>query len=355
MSLSLLVALVFSSLTACAPRSTPLPPAPDTPTPQQVIIFRSPRDMNLQTGEVPDLQETPVENPAAEPLLPEAIDQDQRAFVNIDLDIHIESNVIMVPEQTTRSDDDLYEQVVIPRRPGVQRQGKDEGCELGERCRIIYIIDPGCGPGLVLIVLRGNMITVLIGCGRGADRDRITRAGAKIDEHIQAPPRPEEIALATAAPQRTQTQAAQATAAQYVAATCAAGTAMALTLTPPGPTATLDPCVALNLTPEECANSGVHAYSYIMESVSEYEYCRFVKPSGEVIGKTISGESSAEIIFFGDSVQLGSVVYSKKSINTYTALLENGETRVIIFNLNGFTIEDRLDTDCGVRSIYSLK
>ncbi len=246
----LAILTIFSTLPGCQ-----FEKPSETPTIRVEMVFRSPRDINLQPEDVPDLQEVPVENPAQEPLIPEVIDQDQRAYVNVDQDINIESNVIMVPEQTSRTNDELYNLVVIPRRTSIQRQGKDETCDLGERCRLLPIVDSVCGPGWVATTVRNNIIIVIFACGRGVDKERIIRLGKYIDDRIKAPPSHEEIALATQAMLTTQTEAANATL-----------TAIGITLTPLTPaglTPTEDACLNLNLTPEECANSGSHLYSWV--------------------------------------------------------------------------------------------
>ena len=68
--------------------------------PTNELVYRSTRDINLQPQDVPDLTEAAVDNPPNGPLLPEAVEQNQRVYVNAFQQIYIESNVIMVPKRT---------------------------------------------------------------------------------------------------------------------------------------------------------------------------------------------------------------------------------------------------------------
>lgn len=192
---SALAVLILPTL-ACSLFSRPPAPALatptaglDTPTARVELVYRSPKDMNLQPGEISELTETEVENPAEQPLLSEATEQDQRAFENIDQDIHVESSVILVPTRTTRSPGEIFDQVIVQRLPGAQRTGQLSDCRLGEECQVIPILAP-CGPGYVLVAIRHNVITFIIGCGRGMTEELALRIGGIIDGHITAPLEP---------------------------------------------------------------------------------------------------------------------------------------------------------------------
>jgi len=215
------------------PTSTPTPPntptePADTPTARVEVIYRLPEEMNLHPQDVPELTETEVEQPAQEPLLPEAVDQDQVAYSDPDQDINIESNVIMVPGKTVRTPEEIADVIIKKRRPDCKWIDGDGGiCNIGERCHRKKI-SCGCGAGLVTVIIRSNIIVIIIGCGRGVKADLIDRIGGKIDDRIKAP-----APLKTPVPPKVEVL----------------------------PIETSDICSSLNLTAEECINSGLHTYS----------------------------------------------------------------------------------------------
>ncbi|MEW5871066.1 MAG: hypothetical protein AB1894_17460 [Chloroflexota bacterium] len=182
---SILVMLILLTLACDLFSRQPTPPF-ETPTARVEIIYLPPKDMNLQPGEISELLETEVENPTEQPLLSEATEQDQRAFENVDQDIRVESNIILVPRRTTRSPGEIFDQVIPQRLPEAQRTGQLINCLLGEECQIISILAP-CGPGYVLVAIRNNVITFIIGCGRGMTEELALRIGGIIDGRIIAP------------------------------------------------------------------------------------------------------------------------------------------------------------------------
>lgn len=97
---------------------TPVPENIETPTPQ--VIYRSPRDMNLQPQDVPDLVEVPIDYLAEVPLLENTIDQDQRAYVYPGKDYYLESNAIMLLDVPTNAPQQLAEEILYNRQPNTR-------------------------------------------------------------------------------------------------------------------------------------------------------------------------------------------------------------------------------------------
>ena len=138
------------------------------------------------------------------------------------------------------------------------------------------------------------------------------------------------------------------------------------TTIPYGPTATPDACVAFDLTPEECANSGLHTYLWTGEILNNIEGCGW--------STAISGEVSHTVIFvreyspgreyspFRDSVQFSTwnLTANKISDNTYSYTSQTGSagiwTSTITFRLNGFIIESTSPRwSCVYKYTYAFK
>jgi hypothetical protein len=326
----LLFSFVILSLFACSlpfklvKNQEPTPTLPNTPTAPGVtptarveIIYRLPSEMNLQPQDVPELTETQVEQPAQEPLLPEAIDQSQRAYNNPSQDTNIESNVIMVPGRTVRTPDEIADVIIKKRRPDCKWIGDDEGtCNIGERCKRKRI-SCGCGSGLVIIVIRSNIIAVVIGCGRGVKTDLIDRIGGIIDGRIKAPARPKVTVPPTA---------------EVI------------------PIVTEDVCESLNLTPEECINSGLHYYTW-----SSYDqtgpYC-----SGMPEGRGPGEQWNVSFQFSNDSVRVNigqQQIYQRKGQN-YFVYEDSDFLGTYTFLPDGFISEDNVKGSCITKYIYTF-
>lgn len=191
MKKNLFVILIGITILACS-----LSPSV-SPTQRVDVVFRSPRDMNLQPQDMPDLQETPVEEPATAALLPEAIDQDQRAYVNVTQNIYIESSVIMVPERTTREPSDVAKEITKSRNQRMRLLENGKVIAVGEKAIIIGIVDYcnlNNSTGYILVFYRNNIIVVIIACGDNVEQDYLVRIAQKIDGHVTVPPSNEEIA-----------------------------------------------------------------------------------------------------------------------------------------------------------------
>lgn len=198
--------------------------------------------MNLQPQDVPDLQETPVEEPASAALLPEAIDQDQRAYVDVEQNVYIESSVIMVPERTIREPSDVAKEIVRYRNPRLQLINSGRVIVLAEKAIIIGIIgycSANYDSGYILVFHRNNVVVVLFACGKNLGEDYVIRLAKKIDGNVIKSPTKEEIAIreteqAVPTPQGVDNS--------------------------PVEESTADICTSLDLSPEECKNSGTHSY-----------------------------------------------------------------------------------------------
>ncbi len=289
-----LLAMFVLLVIACACPFT-LPSA--TPTPQ--VIYRSPDDMNIQPGDIPDLKETPIENPATKKLLPEAEDQSQRAFKDSKRDIYVETNVILVSDPSKRSYDDIYEHTVSQRRPNSHRSSGDKRVNISEQGYLIPFSDKTCGEGLVLILIRSNVIMVIIACGENVDEEYVVNIGKIMDERVQAPP--EEIGIEDK---------------------------------PPG-LGGEEQCAGLDLSLEECANAGTHTYFH-----REIANTCNALPS-EPINVQVA------ITFFQGGVEMRNLnddttaTYTKIATNTYTGEWSNEIetiTYTITFTLSGFKL-----------------
>jgi hypothetical protein len=217
------------------------------PAPAPEVAFRMPRDMNLQPQDVPGLMESPVENPASDLMLPEALGQDQRFYTSRTQDIRIESNFILLPEPTGREPSELLEEVLHHRQPAAILEAEENPIALGAMgwlWRIQGLCSPGQGTGLSLVVIRQNVAAVLLGCGSGATQDYMQSLGKAIEARVTAPPGEHEITWGSsqAASGNADDAAARQTAGQ-----------------PPE-------CAQLNLTPQERANCGTHSYWHEYET-----------------------------------------------------------------------------------------
>ncbi len=287
-----LLAVFVLLVIACACPFT-LPSA--TPTPQ--VIYRSPDDMNIQPGDIPDLKETPIENPVTNKLLPEAEDQSQRAFRDSKRDIYVETIVILVSDPSRHSYDDIYERTVSQRRPNSHRSSGDRRVDIGEQSYLIPFSDETCGEGLALILIRSNAIMVIIACGENVDEEYVVDIGKIMDERVQAPP--DEIVIEDKSPGLSSEEQ----------------------------------CTSLNLTVEECANAGTHTY-FVREIANT---CNAL-PS-EPINVQLA------ITFFQGGVEMRNLnddttaTYTKIATNTYTGEWSNEIetiTYMITFTLSGY-------------------
>ena len=174
-------------------------------------------------------------------------------------------------------------------------------------------------------------------------------------------PATEEIALTTEAFRQTQPAfaAANATATQKYFLTIYAATFTSYAL-PPTPTSALpeltstpDPCWVFKLTAEECANSGVHTYSWRLE-ISNEQFLGCIYPAK----LPRSGEDTFVISFSRDSVQIRIegeskvTIANKTSENTYSF---PGQETTYTFSQNGFISESTPPKSCTYKYTYSFK
>ncbi len=279
-------------------------------TPQ--VVFRSPRDMNLQPQDVPDLTEAPVDLPATEPLLPEAIDQDQRVYINQIQNIYIESNAIMVPEKTTRSTDDIINRVIRNRRPQIIILDQDI-IQVGDN-GILISVSNDCSTqynsGYILVLIQNNMVIVVLGCGSGLTSNYVFSLKNKISAHIATPSQPSEVAVNDLLTPTPETITGP------------------LTETPI--TGQPSECIQFNLTPEECGNLGLHNFTV---QISVTEYCKiFDEPS-----KTIDERFE----FHDHGLKMNNKLeLIKKDANVYINEYDENamhHVHIYTFTLTGFT------------------
>lgn len=297
-------------------------------TPITQVVFRSPRDMNLQPQDVPDLKETNVENPAAEPLLPEAIDQDQRIYISITQNIYIESYAIMVPERTHRKPREIFDEVVRKRHPKAEVVNTETPVSIGNSGSLI-IINNYCASdynaGLILIIIRDNMVIVLIGCGSDVTQDYVVRLGEIVDGHIISPPQPHEIAssdILTTTPENEIVPS-------DILTTTPESTVVIVT-----DTATTT-CTDSNLTPEEKANCGTHTYEITGTITS---YCSIMPVNtGTIDLTTIFSGNIMTSIHTWQFTKIATNVYEYVRGKTSPTSNVNRHVNTITLTLNGFT------------------
>jgi hypothetical protein len=150
-----------------------------------------------------------------------------------------------------------------------------------------------------------------------------------------------------------------ATLTAFVASPSATSTEAAptLTLSPtltPGPTLTPDPCIALSLTPEECANQGVHQYRFSEEVMA---FCA----SEDYVGRVSKvGEFPVEFSVDGVTVgkDKGSFHAVRQGPNSYIAVsgfnVENGYEQTITFNAGGYEEDLYLQGEPCFHRVYEL-
>lgn len=295
--LLLLMAVILSL--GCSALSLPFMA---TPIPE--IIYKAPTDMNLRPGDIPGLQSTELQNPASEPLLPEATAQNQRAFEDITQDITIETDVIVVPEKTTRALDEIYNVVIPKRRPSAQKSTEETPVKIGDQGELFKISDD-CGPGYILIATRNNVIFAIIGCGSEIDPSYIQQIGLLIDGYI---------------------------------------------------TGTVVSCSQLGLTPEECANSGSHEFS---ESRKQNEFCGGTsQQTGDFL--IIFSQDKVYVNLSDNGWENQSDYFSKTGPNTY---IQTGNTdniawnSYLTFNGTGFTLRETVantDAPCDSTDTFTI-
>ena len=310
-------------------------------TPITQVVFRSPREMNLQSMDVPDLTETNVEVPATEALLPETIDQDQRAYTNQTQNVYIQSNAIMVAEKPSLTTGEIINHVVRRNRPEivVLNTERVQIGEIGEMFPVNGYCSNAHNAGYILVVRRNNMVIVLIACGSEVTRDDVLRWGQIIDGHIRAPAQPSEVA-SSEIPAPTPT-------------------ALPVTNTEtPTPAPLLDPygCDSPNLTPEEKANCGVHLYTFLYTIHATIDKCHFE----ETNQLTNSGEKTLTITFsnigFTRCSEEDCLEYQKTGVNSYLRQYSLGsvtQTLFLTFTLDGI-YEDKPDSYCPVTFEFFL-
>lgn len=187
MKKSLYILLISLTVLACNLFATPTPQVEGTSLP--------PAEMNLQPLDFPELQEAPVEQPAASAILPEAIQQDQRAFVNAEQDLYVESTVFVVPAQTTRADGEIAKEIVQSRAPDAQILEEEPWFNKGQEGILVRIggtCSADYSEGYVLVFQRRNVVVTIVACGDVseefikylADRiaNRVNRPAAEDDE-----------------------------------------------------------------------------------------------------------------------------------------------------------------------------
>jgi hypothetical protein len=255
-------------------------------TPTVTVIYKSPAEMNLQPGDIPDLNMTYVQNPSAEPFIPEATNQSQLAYTNDTSTNYIETNVLITPAKTNRTPVELFDLTVEKRRPSIQKVSSELPLQIGEQA-FIYETNDECGPGYVLIVIRSNIITVVIACGENVNLALVEKIGTRIDNNITFNGE------------------------------------------------------AFELTPEEQSVAGYH--NYLGKGTMFSDHCGF---GDSISNKTEEREEGASFDFSGKGTFRGlynehGVIYYRTDVNTYVGFLnvEGYALQQITFNItmNGFT------------------
>ena len=305
-----LIALACSSISLPI-GFTPTPVYTPTPisTPTPIVIFKSPAEMNLQPGDISNLVPADVVSPDDTPLLPDATNQNQRAFKSASEDIFIESDVYLMPTISQYSISAIYDFVVPKRRPGAKRTGSEQPANIGNQSTIIQIT-ASCGPGYVLISKQSNVIVVIIGCGQAVNPSLITQIGRVVDHRL------------------TVSAAVE--------------------------------CTKLNLTPEECANAGIHKYSETAEiTTGDCFFCTSgcTCTSGPktanylvTITNTFTANGSVYVSWVLDNngCSWTEQRYTRVNSNSYNGTFNNyagnpGETSIeaITFNIAGYTLASK--------------
>jgi hypothetical protein len=278
------------------------------------VAFRMPQDMNLQPEDVPELSERPVANPSSDLLLPEALGQDQRLYTSQTQDLRIESNLIMLPERTTRAPSELLEEVVRQRRPAAQPANGNEPITVGKFALLWEsraLCRSGQGPGLSLVLIRRNAVAVLLGCGSDVTQDYMVRLARSVDSHIAAPADRHEV---------TWGSHEEGPADADDLATAAAESSGR----PPD-------CSQLALTPQEKANCGTHEYFH------QYETTGGGCTAGE---RNDYGLETHTVVFGQDTVRLRheGPACKKTDVNTYSCEDEHW-TSVVQFGDAGYSVD----------------
>ena len=270
-----LFAVVILVTLACnIPTTVPVAPSPQageptvqagapTITPQPEALFsRAPVEaMNVTQADLPGFQEVPAE-PVEAPLAAETVAQDQKSFERPQQEARVDSAVFLL----RREPDDGMIQTIFEQ---VRKRGKicAESCgplgdysgenplASGERGALRWI-DAACGKAYVAVIVRGNYVTVITGCGQGVDEAFLALLSSVVDGRV--------VALSGGDGEVTPTPGGVPTKAPfpYPLPTLSV-------YPPPLVTATPDnkiDCVALNLTPEECVNAGPLGHDYILVS-----------------------------------------------------------------------------------------
>jgi len=225
-----------SNAVQAPPMPTPAPVQPTQPTqaPQIEYVFRPVSEMNLAPEDLSGYESLPIEAPVEEePLAPEVLEKDEKAFQEPTQNIVVETVVIMVPSRPGKSLDAYFDRFLARGRRCHSRCWWDgEYLDAGEAIQLgefgtIRTIRGTCGKGYVSVFVRSNIITFVAGCGKAVDQRFILRLGQVIDGRIGAPPKPKELS----------------------------NNQPKITYTP-----TPGICERMELTPEECANAGEHYY-----------------------------------------------------------------------------------------------
>ena len=287
--------LFFTSLLifviGCSTLSLPLNAISPQATPTPQVIYKSPTEMNLRPGDIPELKAENIENPSPEPLLPEATDQNQRKFTGENINVTVETNIILLPGKTNRTITEIYDTVIPKRRPTLQKIS-EETVAVGEQAVLFKTLDD-CGTGFVLISERSNIIFILIGCGSGITSDFIISIGNKIDSHI---------------------------------------------------TNKVAECSQLGLTEYECANAGIHQYSESWTS-NDPENC----PIGDQSTLTLSiifSENNVYVNLSDNGWENESDYFSKISPNIYSSdenIFEGDWYFEFNFNDSGFILDEQFE------------
>jgi hypothetical protein len=268
------------------------------PTATPMIIYKSPKEMNLREGEIPDLMSETIENPDETPLLPEATDQNQRAFKDVNKNTKIETNVYMLPSTPQRSLSEVYDLVVTERRPNFTKTGYDKVLSFSDAGILIQGSDT-CGSSYVLIFYRSNIVNVILGCGDDLSENLMIEIASTIDGHITKSP---EI-----------------------------------------------DCAQLHLTNQECSNLGTHQYNVTCSVVAgDYCFCEeepLKTYQWELIDST-QLFSNAGIALSHDGFLYQ---YKEMSPNNYSA-----NDRTVVFNDNGFIVDVISSSGCSWHHEYLL-
>jgi hypothetical protein len=110
----------------------------------------------------------------------------------------------------------------------------------------------------------------------------------------------------------------------------------------PAPAASPDPCSALNLTPEECANQGTHRYSVTYEELNGCE-----TTSENRVGDWTTS-------FDQEGIDMGDGQAERQGPNTFLYVRGPEATTIIIFSLDGYVEEDYFEDVLCVRTTYEL-